>query len=195
MPLSQATEREQIHNRTISITAYERTDGLVDIEGHILDIKPFSHHLLDSHRAAGKPVHDLWLRLTVDKAMVVQSAEAKLDVGAHGICHLVAPNFAALAGLKIGPGWNRMVRQRVGHGRGCTHLVEMLAQMATTAMQAMWTERAPAGAAREAAEDRPRSLGEGMINTCYTYKQDSEFVKEYFPDDYRPGSAPGSAAS
>lgn len=195
MPLSQATEREQIHNRTIAITAYERTDGLVDIEGHILDIKPFSHHLLDSHRAAGEPVHDLWLRLTVDKTMVVQSAEAKLDVGAHSICHLVAPNFADLAGLKIGPGWNRMVRQRVGHGRGCTHLVEMLAQMATTAMQAMWTERSPAGGAREAAEDQPRSLGEGMINTCYTYKQDSEFVKEYFPDDYRPGSAPGSAAS
>ncbi|MBT3332121.1 MAG: DUF2889 domain-containing protein [Rhodospirillaceae bacterium] len=186
MPLSQAMEREQIHNRTISITAYQRTDGLVDVEGHILDIKPFSHHLLDSHRAAGEPVHDLWLRLTVDQGMVVQSAEAKLDVGAHGICHLVAPNFKALAGLKIGPGWNRMVRERVGHGKGCTHLVEMLAQMATTAMQAMWTERAPAGAAREAAADAtPKRLPDGMKNTCFTYNDDSEFVRKYFPDDYR----------
>ena len=42
MPLSQATEREQIHNRAISITAYQRADGLVDAGGHILDIKPFS---------------------------------------------------------------------------------------------------------------------------------------------------------
>ena len=182
MPLTEATEREQIHNRTISITAYERTDGLVDVEGHILDIKPFSHHLLDSHRAAGEPVHDLWLRLTVDKTMVVQSAEAKLDVGAHGICHLVAPNFAALAGLKIGPGWNRMVRQRVGHGKGCTHLVEMLAQMATTAMQAIWTERAPMG---EETKSAPRRLPAGMLNTWYTYNDDSEFVREYFPEDYK----------
>ncbi len=188
MPLSQATEREQIHNRTISITAYQRNDGLVDVEGHILDIKPFSHHLLDSHRAAGEPVHDLWLRLTIDRTMVVQSAEAKLDVGAHGICHLVAPNFEALAGLRIGPGWNRMVRERVGHGRGCTHLVEMLAQMATTAMQAVWTERAPMGEAREGGGDAPRPprrLPAGMLNTCYTYNSDSKFVREYFPDDYQ----------
>jgi len=188
MPLSQASEREQIHNRSISITAYQRGDGLVDVEGHILDIKPFSHHLLDSHRAAGEPVHDLWLRLTINRELEVQSAEAKLDVGAHGICHLVAPNFEALAGLKIGPGWNRMVRERVGHGRGCTHLVEMLAQMATTAMQAIWTERTPMGETREGEDGGrglPRRLPAGMLNTCYTYNNDSEFVREYFPEDYQ----------
>jgi hypothetical protein len=188
MPLSQASEREQIHNRTISITAFQRKDGLVDVEGHILDIKPFSHHLMDSHRAAGEPVHDLWLRLTINRKMEVQSAEAKLDVGAHGICHLVAPNFENLAGLKIGPGWNRMVRERVGHGKGCTHLVEMLAQMATTAMQAIWTERKPLSDTAEPADESKaptRRLPAGMLNTCFTYTDDSEFVREYFPDDYQ----------
>ena len=188
MPLSQATKREQIHNRSISIIAYQRADGLVDVEGHILDIKPFSHHLLDSHRAAGDPVHDLWLRLVINRDMMVQSAEAKLDVGAHSICHLVAPNFAALAGLQIGPGWNRMVRERVGHGRGCTHLVEMLAQMATTAMQAIWTQRAPMGEAEDSRDGEgtaPRRVPVGMLNTCYTYKHDSKFVQKYFPDDYQ----------
>jgi hypothetical protein len=188
MPLSQATEREQIHNRSISIIAYQRADGLVDVEGHILDIKPFTHYLLDSHRAAGDPVHDLWLRLVINRDMVVQSAEAKLDVGAHSICHLVAPNFAALAGLRIGPGWNRMVRERVGHGRGCTHLVEMLAQMATTAMQAIWTERAPMGEAEDSRDGEgtaPGRLPAGMLNSCYTYNRDSKLVQKYFPDDYQ----------
>jgi len=188
MPLSQATKREQIHNRSISIIAYQRADGLVDVEGHILDIKPFTHYLLDSHRAAGDPVHDLWLRLVINRDMMVQSAEAKLDVGAHSICHLVAPNFAALAGLQIGPGWNRMVRERVGHGRGCTHLVEMLAQMATTAMQAIWTQRAPMGEAEDSRDSEgtaPRRVPAGMLNTCYTYNHDSKFVQKYFPDDYQ----------
>jgi hypothetical protein len=100
----------------------------------------------------------------------------------------VAPNFEALAGLRIGPGWNRMVRERVGHGRGCTHLVEMLAQMATTAMQAVWTEKTPMGETKEDGEDRqtpPRRLPAGMLNTCYTYNSDSKFVREYFPDDYQ----------
>ncbi len=183
MPLSQATEREQIHNRTISIAAYQRQDGLIDLEGHILDVKPFSHHLVDTHRAAGEPVHDLWLRLTINRKMEVQSAEAKLDVGAHGVCHLVAPNFKNLAGLKIGPGWNRMVRERVGHGKGCTHLVEMLSQMATTAMQAVWSERAPMDKGER--QGKPRRLPASMLNTCYTYNDYGDFVREYFPDDYK----------
>ncbi|MDP6344252.1 MAG: DUF2889 domain-containing protein [Alphaproteobacteria bacterium] len=183
MPLSPAAEREQIHTRTIDITAYRRSDGLVDIEGHIVDVKPFSHHLLDSHRAAGEPVHDLWLRLSINQEMVVQTAEAKLDVGAHGICHLVAPNFADLAGARIGRGWNRVVRERVGHGRGCTHLVEMLAQMATAAMQAMWSVREPEGETERRPEDR--RLPPALVNSCYTYVSDSEFVREYFPHDYR----------
>jgi hypothetical protein len=100
----------------------------------------------------------------------------------------VAPNFGALAGLRIGPGWNRMVRERVGHGRGCTHLVEMLAQMATTAMQAIWTERAPMGEAEDSRDGEgtaPRRLPASMLNTCYTYNHDSKFVQKYFPDDYQ----------
>ena len=184
MPLSQAGEREMIHTRTIDIRAYRRDDELFDIEGHILDVKPFTHHMLDSHRSAGEPVHDMWLRLTIDKAMVVQSAEAKLDVGAHFICHRVEPNFADLAGLKIGPGWNRAVRERVGHDRGCTHLVEMLAQMATAAFQAMWSEREPDGEVHRRAEDRV--LPKGLLNSCFTYRGDSPFVREYFPSSFEP---------
>ena len=126
-----------IHTRTMDLRAYRRSDGLYDIEGHIIDVKPFTHNFTDTYRAAGEPVHDMWLRLTVDRALVVQAAEAKFDVGAHAYCAGVEPNFAELAGLRIAPGWNRGVRQRVGHGLGCTHLVEMLAQMATAAMQAL----------------------------------------------------------
>ena len=139
MPLSQATEREQIHNRTISITAYQRQGGLIDLEGHILDIKPFSH--------------------------------------------LAAPNFKNLAGLKNGPGWNRMVRERIGHGKGCTHLVEMLLQKATTAMQAVWSERVPTEKNKESSERR--RLLASILNTCFTYNEDRPFVREYFPEDHK----------
>ena len=183
MPLSPASERELLHRRNIDLKAYRRADGFYDVEGHIIDVKPFTHHLLDSHRAAGEPVHDMWLRLSIDRDLVVQSAEAKLDVGAHSICHLVEPNFADLAGLKIGPGWNKNVRARIGQGRGCTHLLEMLAQMATVAMQAMWSERSPDGETRTPPEER--ELSPGMLNSCYAYRPESNFVKKYFPRQYQ----------
>jgi len=184
VPLSQADERVLIHTRTIDLKVYRRADDCYDVEGHIMDVKPFPHHMLDSHRAAGEPIHDLSLRLTFDRQMIVTKAEAKLDMGAHGLCHEVAPNFASLAGLHVGPGWNRNVRERVGHGRGCTHLVEMLAQMATAAMQAMWSEREPDGEVDRPAEER--ELKPGLINTCYAYRPHSPFVKEFFPTQYEP---------
>jgi len=183
VPLSPAEERELLHRRNIDLKAYRRKDGLYDVEGHIIDVKPFTHHLIDSHRAAGEPVHDMWLRLTIDRQLVVQSAEAKLDVGAHNICPLVAPNFGALEGAQIGPGWNRIVRERVGRGKGCTHLVEMLAQMATAAMQAMWQERDPTGETDTKPEDR--KLSDGFINSCFAYRQDSPFVRDHFPSQYQ----------
>lgn len=183
VPLSQAEERVLIHTRTIDLKVYRHSDGCYDVEGHIVDVKPFSHHMLDSHRAAGEPIHDLSLRLTFNREMTVTKAEAKLDVGAHSLCHQVAPNFADLAGLHIGPGWNRNVRKRVGHGRGCTHLVEMLAQMATAAMQAMWSEREPEGEVNRPAEER--ELESGLIDSCYAYRSESPFIAEFFPGQFK----------
>jgi len=183
LPLSPAAERDMIHTRTMDLRAYRRSDGLYDIEGHIIDVKPFTHNFTDTYRAAGEPVHDMWLRLTVDKELVVQAAEAKFDVGAHAYCAGVEPNFAELAGLRIAPGWNRGVRQRVGHGLGCTHLVEMLAQMATAAMQALWSEREPESEAASHPEER--RLPSALLDSCHAYRRDGDFMRQNFPLDYK----------
>jgi len=182
LPLSPAADREMIHTRTMDLRAYRRSDGLYDIEGHIIDVKPQTQHLPVSHRAAGEPVHDMWLRLTVDKELVVRSAEAKLDVGGHAYCAGVEPNFAELAGLTIGQGWNRHVRERVGHELGCTHLVEMLAQMGTAAMQALWSDREHEREALHHPEKR--RLPPAMLDSCFAFRRDSDFMRENFPLDY-----------
>lgn len=183
MPLTPATSRELIHTRTLDLRAYRRADGLWDIEAHLIDTKPFEYDLIDVVRAADEAIHDMWLRLTVDRDFVVRKSEAVMDTGAHGLCHLCTPNFADLEGLRIGGGWNRKVRERVGHGRGCTHLVEMLSQMATTAMQALWAEQEAEDGLPPVAE---RELMPGMENSCYTYRGNSPFVRAHFPRSYKP---------
>jgi hypothetical protein len=190
VPLSPATSRELIHTRTLDLRAYRRDDGLWDVEGHLTDAKPFPYHLIDAERDANEPIHDMWLRLTIDADFVVREAEAHMDVGAHGLCHQVTPNFAGLAGLRIGGGWNRKVRERVGHGRGCTHLVEMLSQMATTAMQALWSEQEDREGTKPVEE---RELMPGLANSCYAYRDGSPFIAEYFPRSVKP--VPGSEAA
>ena len=184
MPLPLNRGRQLIHTRTIDIKAFRRDDGLLDVEGRITDVKPFDHVMTDSYRAAGEPVHDLSVRITIDETMEVQSAVASMDRTAHDLCVGAEPNFKNLKGLRIGPGWNRLVRERVGHGQGCTHIVEMLAQMASGAMQAMWS-RLP-GEEREMPHVAEREMPTGMLNSCFAYREEGAFIQEYFPASFKP---------
>ena len=138
MPLSAPQPRKPIHTRAIECKGYERDDGLWDIEAHLVDTKSYVHtrRTGDSVRQPGQPVHDMWIRLTIDLDMVIHDAEAHTDDGPYPTCGNITPNFKTLIGVKIGPGWRLEVGQRLGRTKGCTHLVELLWPLATTAFQA-----------------------------------------------------------
>jgi hypothetical protein len=175
-------EREEIHTRTLEIKGYRRSDGLYDIEGNLTDIKPHRHQMAEEWRKAGEPIHDLWIRLTINDDFEVVDSEAGMATGAYTICQVIAPNFKNLIGLRIGPGWNKKVRERVGGVKGCTHIVEMLAQMATAAMQALWSDKSAKmkeDKVSSAEQQKPSALG-----TCYSWRADGPVVARYFPDAY-----------
>src|SRR5204863_8132802 len=105
----------------------------------------------------------------------------------------VAPNFAAVKGLKVGSGWNKKLKDLLGGTRGCTHHVEMLGAMATVAYQTMWgqlarekNQAAEAGSARRPA----------LLDTCYAFAADGEVVKKNWPAFYTgPADETSSAES
>ena len=75
-----------------------------------------SNHILLSNNFRGEiepgdPLHDMWIRLTVDSEFIVQDVEVHTDAGPYQLCPSILPNFQKLKGLKIGPGWNRRVRE------------------------------------------------------------------------------------
>jgi hypothetical protein len=178
MPLSPpVADRQHLHTRRLVIEGYERPDGLFDIEGHLTDTKPYAFDNFDRGRVeAGEPLHGMWIRLTVDEEMVIRACEAVSDYTPYAICPAVAANFARLAGVRIGPGFNRAVKERVGGVEGCTHLREMLAQMATVAFQTMHPRRRRLRA--EQAEDATRPA---IIGTCHAYAPDSPVVARQWP--------------
>jgi hypothetical protein len=180
MPLPSPVPRKLMHTRAIECNGYEREDGLWDIEAHLTDVKTVLHtrHHGGRERQPGEPVHDLWLRLTIDLDMKVHAAEARTDEGPYPHCGDITPNFRALAGLTIGPGWRKHVIERVGGVKGCTHLVELLGPLATTAFQATNRARNARAAAQPAAR-KPYQL-----NSCHVYKDDSPAVLERWPQFY-----------
>jgi hypothetical protein len=80
--------------------------------------------------------------------------------------------------VKIGPGWRREIRERLGGIQGCTHLVELLGPLGTTAFQATGRARDARNANRPSAR-RPYQLG-----SCHVYAEDSPAVMERWPQYY-----------
>jgi len=157
MPLTPPAPREPLHTRRIEINGYRRADGLFDIEGRLVDTKPYGFPNHDrGYIDAEEPVHDLWMRMTVDETMLIVACEAASDKTPYAVCPLAAPNFAALTGLHIRPGFLREATNRVRGTLGCTHLREMLQQMATTAFQTINPARASPASPRAATNSTRR---------------------------------------
>jgi Protein of unknown function (DUF2889) len=184
MPLSDPAPREEIHLRRVECRGYRRADGLWDIEGRITDTKTYGfNNELRGRIEPGDPVHDMWIRLTIDEELTVVSVEAKTDSAPFALCPDVAPNYAVLAGLRIGSGWTKAVKERLGGINGCTHLVELLGPVATTAFQTIYPlrerERIELGLPAPRTGKRPP-----IIDTCHALRADGPIVKKRWPEFY-----------
>ena len=180
MPLSEPSQRTLLHTRTVTCTGYQRDDALWDIEGHLVDVKTYDFE--NRHRGkvrAGVPVHEMWLRLTIDDDMLIHGVEAATDHAPYAMCPDITPRFAELEGLRIGPGFHREVHKRVGGVKGCTHLVELLRPLATAAFQTLVAKRRKHEA--DASEPPRRPM---FLDTCHAHASDSPEVKRRWPDFY-----------
>ena len=141
--LSPPADREDRHYRQVNCRGYARKDGLLDIEGELIDTKAYdfpssTHGVISS----GTPVHHMQVRISIDFDMVIQHAEAVTVHGPYTVCPKGAENITGLIGLQIGPGWKRKVQTAIGGPKGCTHITELMGPMATTAFQTLYGEQA-----------------------------------------------------
>ena len=178
MPLSESAPRQAIHDRYVHCAGFRRDDGLWDIEGHLKDTKTYAFENRERGAIeAGTPIHEMWMRLTIDDELNIKAVETHTDHAPYSMCPDIVPNFQRLVGLQIGRGFRRQVSQRLGGVHGCTHLVELLGPMATTAFQTMAGQRRAASAS--AAGSAPL-----FLNTCHAHASDSAVIKQSYPTFY-----------
>jgi hypothetical protein len=171
-------EREQIHHRQIDLKFYRRRDGLYEVEGRLIDSKnhPFRRQLAESDLAPGEPLHDIIVRMVIDEGLLVHDVQASMRATPFGICSGAAETLRPLRGLRIGAGWNKRVRELLGGVASCTHIVELLGPMATTAFQGS----APQRLARmnEPGNEDERAA---KVNSCFAYSEHREVVARLWP--------------
>jgi Protein of unknown function (DUF2889) len=197
MPLSEPQPRELLHLRDIALRGFQRADGMFDVEAHMTDTKTYGFPSEDRGQIeAGEPLHGMWARMTVDEDLLIQGFEVAMDHTPYAVCPGAAPNFARLAGLTIGRGFLKEAARRVGGTEGCTHIRELLQQMATVAYQTLYPVRLRKRNA--AAQDGPQPAP-ALLNTCHAWSSDSPVIARGWPHLYtgpeRDGRAEAGASA
>jgi hypothetical protein len=178
MPLSPPDARRQLHTRRITCQGFKRDDGLWDIEGRITDCKTYDFPNRDRGGvvAAGEAVHHMEVRLTIDDGRVIRAAEVTIDFAPFSVCAAIAPDFSGLVGMSLGAGFNKQLTAKFGGTRGCTHVVELMGPIATTAFQTMAGHSEQAAGRQEQEEQRPP-----VIDRCHALAADGEVVARRWP--------------
>lgn len=181
MPLSEGSPRRtHIHTRTVHFEGYRREDGLYDIEGRLVDVKPIPVQLASGEVPADRPVHDMHIRLTIDPKLNVLAAAALIDAQPYtGYCETIAPDYRRLVGANLGKGFRKAVSELLGSIRGCAHLNEMLGQFPTAAIQTLAGEQPET-------DDTGTTLGKPFqLDRCHALDTHGEGVRRYYPRWYR----------
>lgn len=174
IPLSSTVSRQSIHTRSVIMHGYRRDDGLWDMEGELVDVKGCDlAGLYRNHIPAGEPIHKMRVRVTVDDDFLIHAVEACTDFAPFPMCADITPVFSALKGLSLGRGFGREMRHRFSGRQGCTHIMELLAGIATTAFQTIYPLLLQE---RGQPEGRP-----GLIDSCHALAADGEVVADLWP--------------
>jgi hypothetical protein len=176
MPLSPPAPRTRLHERAIVYDGYAREDGLYDIEARLVDRKDQDYTLLSGVRPRGEPVHEMLVRVTIDRRFQVHGVEAVTDGSPYpGYCDRIGDAYRRLVGTNLVDGFRKALFEAMGGVQGCTHVTELLAALPTAAVQTF------AGLRREDDDERKPF----QLDRCHALETSAPAVRRYYPKWYR----------
>lgn len=189
------TERQLIHTRQILCRAFRRRDGLYEIEARVSDRKGEEVRFrARAPVAAGAFMHRMALDFLIDADYTVRDVRARTETAPWPECGETDAAYRRLVGLRIGPGFKRAVVERLGGVQGCTHLTDLITQVANTYMQASWPERV---ARQSAIDPDPRRWTDrsvvGFVDQCHAWRRGGDALAREYPTLAGDGEDPGPA--
>ena len=178
------SERELTHTRQITCRAFRRKDGLWEIEATVVDEKgedvPFRSR---EPVRAGEFMHHMGINFLIDENFTILDVRAAIQATPWTGCGEAVDAYRRLIGLQIGPGFGRLIRERIGSEHGCAHLTDLITQVGNTYTQASW----PGRVARQVAIDPdprrwPDSRALAFVGECRVWKRDGDTLRQEYPE-------------
>lgn len=186
MALPDAQPRKPLHTRKISFEGFLREDGLFDIDAELIDSKS---HTIQMHERgqlpAGGAIHHMRVRVTVDDSLTIRAIQTALDAAPFGLCQNAVDPVQKLVGATLGAGWRKAIEAAMGGVAGCTHLRELLFNVATAAFQTIPIELSRQREARGEQRD-PDAPAPYFIGKCLSWDREGPVVRKVLPMYYRP---------
>jgi hypothetical protein len=182
MALPPSVPREHLHTRSVVCEGYRRGDGLFDLEARLVDTKTHDFPLMTGTRAAGDAIHDMEIRVTIDRAMTIHAVEASMPAVPYpGGCDAIASAYGKLVGANLAKGFRGVVKDRLGGVNGCSHLTELVGHLPTAAVQ-MFSSLVPEDDGRH----KPFQL-----DRCHALESHGDTVRRWYPKWYRGAALRG----
>jgi hypothetical protein len=150
-----------------------------EIDARLTDTKTHTIQLTHGELPANKPIHDLWLRVTVDsKSNIVDAVAVSDAVPFPGYCDPVDAIYKKMIGLNLLSSFRQEMRERLSGVEGCTHLNELAMILPTVAIQSfalgdVEKRMAPGG---DPDAEKPFEL-----DNCHALRSDSPAVALFYP--------------
>jgi Protein of unknown function (DUF2889) len=188
MSLPAPTARTPLHTRKISFEGFLRDDGLWDFDAELRDSKSYPIHMNErGDLAPGEAIHHMRIRVTVNDALVIVGIQTAMDSAPFSECQSAADPMTKLVGVTLGAGWRKAIEAAIGGVAGCTHLRELLFNVATAAFQTVPVYLAQQ---REASGDLRKADAQPFyLDKCMSWDVGGPVVQRLMPMFYRPRAA------
>ncbi|GAB3482059.1 DUF2889 domain-containing protein [Marinomonas epiphytica] len=165
-------KRTLMHSRRIESKGYLREDGLWEVEASMTDLKAHdtTREYEGTTRPAGSLLHNMSLTLTLDDTFLIKGVSVSMKDFPFPNCFKASDIYTKLVGTRIGGGWNKWIKAELAGIQGCTHILELLPVVATTAFQTMWQ---PLG--KKYPKQVPFALNK-LVNSCQGWSHTGPMV-------------------
>jgi hypothetical protein len=141
---------QPLHTRAFSVGIATRTDGRLDVAGHVLDLRKRGLVPVAGDLQGPGVIHDMRLAGTIDPATGAlerlaaeqRSVAFEPSAATYGeSCRDPIDRIAAMAGTRLDAGWARRLAAEIGGPRGCSHLLALGHLLGSAAARALARDR------------------------------------------------------
>ncbi|HOD36169.1 MAG TPA: DUF2889 domain-containing protein [Syntrophales bacterium] len=127
---------KKYHTRTVEINTYEYDEQRLAVDGYLKDHRFQEYHLETGERRQPGLMHHMTVYLLVNKKTLdIEDLHVKMPVVPDDHCREIINSMNLIKGLRITRGFTSKIKALIGGSKGCTHIVELLTQMATSTIQ------------------------------------------------------------